>query len=296
MSETSTGLPPVYMAIPVRQRYGRTWEERLNNGLSVEETQPLTNAHHQIVEWQEERGAAGDVLGFAAFLGGLIGLVLFVVSKFAQHGTTGPTSWDIGYWVAFALAACGFLFSGIHSGHLGKKIDRCTEDLITIAEPLKDHLIEVTHYDEQVYSLADELERARTQVLKTLAPDTFLNALDSLGLVEAKYFDQAKELDRARTRADLEMQTAFLDALKALAKFAEHTNVRPDLDLTRVASARHLYDDPAVKAVADEQKAATAAKTAAYIEARKAAEEFTRLAEDAETLRIAHTANNKVKE
>lgn len=255
MSETSPGLPPVCLNIPVRVGGGRRWGEHLNGGLSVEETSPLTNARHQIIEWQEEREAAGNVLGFSAFAVGIIGLGIFVVSKFVQHETTGPTSWDIGSWAAFALAACGFLLAEIYCAHLWKRIDRRTEDLATTVEPLMDRLIEVNRFDDQLHSLAEELNGIRTRTGEIPTP---------------------------------EVQAAFLDALKALASFADQTSHRPDLDLARVASARHLYDDPAVKAIADDQKAATATKTATYIAARAAVEHFTKTAEDAETLRIAH--------
>ncbi|MDP9903236.1 hypothetical protein [Arthrobacter bambusae] len=187
----------------------------------------------------------------------LLHFVAFVTTIAGLSTMPWTTPWDDGGWIGIIIGACIAVTATCISAHLSKRISRCSKSVITATEPLMDRLIDFRNAGYEFSSLVRELERKRIIANKNTTPA---------------------------------VQAAFLQALSAIAEYAEQAKIRPDLELARVASAKHLHNDPAVKAIAEKQKAATKANKAARIAARTAVKKFTQAAEDAETLRIAHAA------
>jgi hypothetical protein len=252
--QTRQGLPPVYLTIPAREADGIMRQRYLNGGLSTEEASTLFHAGSRLNKLEETQEAT-EILGSgAAFIFVIIGAVIGGIDLFVQHSKPTPDISDTIAWATVGIGACiGAVASGI-SLYLGQKIEKQAQSVTTAAEPLMGRLIDFCDVDTS--ALAEELDRQRTSANNNPTP---------------------------------EVQTAFLQALNAIAEYAQHAKIRPDLDLARVASAKHLYNDPAVKAIAENQKAIQKAKSVTLVAARTAVNRLKKAAEDAETLHIAHT-------
>jgi hypothetical protein len=259
MNTTHPTLPPVYVTIPVQKASGRKWVKRLNGGITTAEASRPSEDLYWFRAKEVRAVNFGIIGGIAAVITIIFGATIGV-PRLVRPATPAPDAIESMDLALAAIAGCIAVYAISTCVMLWKTINRRWTSAETATQPLLDSLIDIKHADRELRTLATQLDRERTKAINQTNPTP-------------------------------EVHAAYTQALNALVDYARQAIFCPDLDLARVASAKHLHDDPVVKVIAENQKATQKAKTAAYIAARTAIDHFTKTAEDPETLRIAHTAH-----